>query len=170
MIELIDEIGREHVKALRELREKELACEGMSQVGAICIVYEPSLITREDVLEGVADEKILTRQGKRLEPIFTLMDAGVHSYLHAHGLLAENPDRLGPGISSDRQGRIEVASTNDVVSARGREFLDRKVLSGCLSVFPAKCNKWIATVFGVVGVGMGAAEVFYRMAKAVFGG
>ena len=178
MFELFDEIGKEHVKAMRKL----VACPDPRQFGHQTKEGEIFCIF------GDIKERELSNQQKRemadywpdlkldssyiTKPVRDkLVDLGLAETEHYGGSLVYGGEREiagyrmnGPKATDGKEAAIEGKAPGyaevHVVrkTQRGTDFLDRRILVRSMSVFRSKVNKWLAAFVVIVSIVWQATE------------
>ena len=146
MFELADEIGREHVRLLRALARTASANEvsntenGVDARNVFCVVGD------------VKEKKLTDRQRQGIAVwahghSIPYAERDVYGRLEAVGFVASERHQVvceGEQPEPDGTWR-EFAWTYKVeVTARGTDFMSRRLLRGALSLLPSKANKWVA--------------------------
>lgn len=141
MLELIDEIGKHHVKVLRHIAEccaREDGSGWTYVIGSNDPDFAANVFPRGDMPPGY--ECCVTSH----EVVDTLMQLGM-IVEEGKMLLRGTQKKVPPPNHQIRGYRVRMGE-------RGKEFLSRWLLSHTLSVFTARGNKWFAFGLAVVGV------------------
>ena len=149
MLELVDEFGRPHVKALREVARVEEEAEGSKPVEFVLLDANVPRCDWEAAAKEIAGW-VAAKGGE-----YVYVRADVFSTLQSHGMLKPLPTGRADGSTEGwhraTRTRVRGHGRGDVaLTARGRDFLSRRVLSSVLGVLPAKVNKWIAFFWAIL--------------------
>lgn len=150
MFELIDEIGREHVRGLR------FVAQGSSDVLVHVMVDGTLHESGSFRLRGRDQRGMDAVLGDGRRPLD--IRQAVFDVLVAHGMLvveavADGVRNDGVGYAvTEQEGQEVVLNVYRVrLSARGKDFLTRHLLACALSMLSAKANKRIAYAMAVIG-------------------
>lgn len=163
MFELIDEIGREHVRVLRFVAQE-------SSDVLVHVMVDGTLHKSGSFQLRGRDQRgmdAVLKDGVRPLDVYQV----VFDVLVAHGMLVV--EAIGDGVRNE--AITEKRKTMPVVlnlyrvrlSARGKDFLTRHLLACILSIFSAKANKWIAYAMAAIGVFGGTLTVVKTTANLV---
>lgn len=145
MIELIDEIGRAHVKALRAVAQGEKINENATQFRHCqLVIYDRRVPKRkwDEVWSSTWRMHGIQRIG---------ISDDVLDTLKAHGLMEVGEMSNVPVTLANKwSGTHNMYTTQFRLTARARDLLSRRMLAMFMAVFPAKANKWIVFAWAIV--------------------
>lgn len=156
MIELADEIGREHIRAL----EDYFTALRSGTPLIVCVLYDDNDAKMHERLRELGSSIVDIEP----TPMLIYIPSLVWDTLRSHGLLNNFPPKTIPT-------KVELPDATMVIdgtligSTRGEDLLRRKCLTWMLSRFSAKVNRWLALavliIWPAVVIGLESAVRYF---------